>query len=149
MLDVQAALADLDSGAPLPPPDRYEPNDDAGPWSHAIPPLPRTIKATLDYWDDQIDVYRVRLQAGERLYVRLTPHHAASTRLTLWKPGTTRVDGLHVALSDRLAQSTGVGVQERLAYTARVTGRYYVEAKLESSAHDPVLYTLSLARASS
>ena len=34
-LDVQAALTDLTTGTPLPPPDRYEPNDDAGSFAHA------------------------------------------------------------------------------------------------------------------
>ena len=63
-LDVLAALTMLGDGTQLPPPDRYEPNDDAGPSAHALPPLPRTIKATLDYWDDQIDVYRVHLKRG-------------------------------------------------------------------------------------
>ena len=68
----RAALSLL-TGAPLPPADHYEPNDDAGPWAHALPPLPRTISATLDYWDDDVDVYRVYLVEGQRLYARLTP----------------------------------------------------------------------------
>ena len=119
-LDVQAALTDLTTGTPLPPPDRYEPNDDAGSFAHALPPLPRTISATLDYWDDQIDVYRVVLKKGQRLFARLTPQEVAATRLALWRPGTQRVEGLDVDLTSRLVQSTRAGVQERLAYTARV-----------------------------
>jgi len=147
-LDIQAALTDLTTGTPLPPPDAYEPNDDAGPWSHAIPPLPRTITATLDYWDDQVDVYRLQLRKGQRLFARLTPEQVAATRLTLWAPGTQHVEGISVDLSKRLAQSTRAGSQERLAYTATVSGTYYVEAKLVAPARDPVSYRLALARRS-
>ena len=59
-------------GTQLPAPDRLEPNDDAGPWAHALPPLPRTVDASLDYWDDNIDVYRVHLNARAKLFARLT-----------------------------------------------------------------------------
>ena len=71
-LDVLAALTMLTDGTTLPVPDRFEPNDDAGPWAHALPPLPRTIDASLDYWDDNIDVYRVHLNAHAKLFARLT-----------------------------------------------------------------------------
>jgi subtilisin family serine protease len=145
-LDIAAALTDLTSGTPLPPPDKYEPNDDAGSSAHALPPLPRTISATLDYWDDQIDVYRVVLKKGQRLYARLTPGVVAATRLALWRPGTQRVEGLDVDLTSRLVQSTRAGTQERLAYTARVSGTYYLEAKLVAPARDPVSYRLSLVK---
>ena len=145
-LDVQAALTDLTTGTPLPRPDSYEPNDDAGSFSHALPPLPRTITATLDYWDDQIDVYRVNLKKGQRLFARLTPEQVAATRLALWRPGTQRVEGLDVDLTSRLVQSTRAGTQERLAYTARLGGTYYLEAKLIAPAHDAVVYRLSLTR---
>jgi subtilisin family serine protease len=146
-LDVAAALARLTSAAPLPPPDRYEPNDDAGPWSHALPPLPRTIGASLDYWDDNIDVYRIRLVKGQRLYARLTPAAAASVRLELWAPGTQ-----HVALPDvenvRVAASRRIGRQARLAYTARAGGTYYLAARLVTPTHDPVQYRLAVSRRS-
>ena len=137
-LDIQAALTDLTTGPPLPPPDRYEPNDDAGPWSHALPPLPRTISATLDYWDDQIDVYRVVLKKGQRLFARLTPEEVAATRLALWRPGTKHLDGLDAEITGRLVQSKRAGGQERLAYTARVSGTYYLEAKLIAPVRDTV-----------
>src|SRR5207248_3021562 len=47
-LDVAAALKVLAAGR-LPPPDRYEPDDNAGRWAHPFGP-PRAITATLDYW---------------------------------------------------------------------------------------------------
>jgi hypothetical protein len=145
-LDVAAALGRLESGRPLPPRDAYEPNDEAGPWAHALPPLPRTIAATLDFWDDNLDVYRVRLRRGERLYARLTPHTGARVDLALWAPGTQRVETLDPR--SRLTRGRRVGGQLRLSYRAAVAGTYYLEAKLVSRAHDPVPYTLALSRRS-
>ncbi|HXK13435.1 MAG TPA: S8 family serine peptidase [Gaiellaceae bacterium] len=146
-LDVLAALTML-SDTPLPPPDRLEPNDDAGPWSHALPSLPRTITASLDYWDDNIDVYRVPLKKGVRLFAHLTPGAPANVRLALWAPGTQHVELVPAhALSDtRVAQGRRAGGQVRLAYRAGATGVYYLEAKLVAPVRDPVQYTLGLNR---
>lgn len=146
-LDVDAALSLLTSGTRLPPRDRYEPNDDAGPWAHDLPPLPRTISATLDFWDDNIDVYRVRLTKGQRLFARLTPAVAATVRLALWAPGTERVESLDLT-NERVTRSHRHGTQARLGYTARRSGVFYLEAKLVSRAHDPVQYSLSVSRRS-
>jgi subtilisin family serine protease len=145
-LDVQAALVALTSGAPLPTPDRYEPNDDAGPWSHALPPLPRTVEATLDYWDDDVDVYRIRLRAGQRLYARLTPVVPARVPLALWRPGTQHVLGLRARLSDRAAVSRLVRGQSRLSFRADTGGVYYLEAKLATQSRAVVAYRLGLSR---
>ena len=145
-LDVQAALSLLTSGS-LPPVDQYEPNDDAGPWSHALPPLPRTISATLDYWDDQVDVYRIHLAAGQRLYARLTPAGSTHVVLTLWPPGTKRVESLG-SVSSFLVRSGSRGAQARLAATAVAAGVYYLEAKLLTKSVSPVTYRLALSRRS-
>jgi subtilisin family serine protease len=146
-LDVLAALNALGDGAGLPPTDRYEPNDDAGPWAHALPPLPRTVTASLDYWDDDVDVYRVHLQRGQRLYARLTPEAAAPVRLALWAPGTDKIEGIRVDVSRRLTESRRAGLQARLAFTAEASGTYFLEAKLGRPAREPVQYQLSLSRA--
>jgi hypothetical protein len=143
-LDVNAALVELTT-APLPPPDHYEPNDDAGPSAHALPPLPRTIEATLDYWDDNIDVYRVHLDKGRRLFARVTPATGSAVRMELWAPGTMRVEGLD-AQEPLLARSKLVSGQARLAYRARKTGTYYLELKLVQKNTVPVAYKLALAR---
>jgi hypothetical protein len=125
-LDVLRALQALDG--PLPPVDRYETNDDAGTWATRLWGRERSFDATLDYWDDQIDVYRVKVAAGQRLFARL--HGPAGARLVIWKPGTVTVEGLRVPLAFRAAQSLRVGSQERVAYTAPVAGWYYVEVRL-------------------
>jgi hypothetical protein len=147
-LDVLAALTMLTDGTKLPPPDHYEPNDDAGPWSHALPPLPRTIEASLDYWDDNVDVYHVYVKRGQRLYARLTPKTSAGIRLAVWRPGTARVEGLRVDVRRRVAESRSVGGQVRIAYRAPVTGIYYLEAKLVTKSYYPVQYRLSVTRGS-
>jgi hypothetical protein len=145
-LDIASALTMATDGTPLPPPDRYEPNDDAGPWSHALPPLPRAVRATLDFWDDNVDVYRVHLNRGTRLFARATPEAAATLRLALWAPGTKRIEGLDANLGERLAQSSRVGRQSRLSARAARAGIYYLEVKLVTRPRDPVSYTLALAR---
>jgi hypothetical protein len=144
-LNVEGALVALTT-APLPASDRYEPNDDAGPWAHALPPLPRTVDATLDYWDDNIDVYRVHLDRGRRFFARVGSARPGSVRMALWAPGTKRVESLD-AQDLRLVQSRAIGGQARLAYRAPQTGIYYLELKLVQKNTEPVAYRLALARA--
>jgi subtilisin family serine protease len=149
-LDVKAALTRLTSGAPLPMADAYEPNDDAGSWAHPFGP-PRTIGATLDYWDDQIDVYSIRLFQGERIYARLTPETAGSVRLVLWKPGTEHVPGIEnqedvrVTLADRAAVAAPAGRQQRIGYSVPASGVYYLEARVTAPTWNPVAYRLAVA----
>jgi hypothetical protein len=143
-LDIASALARLTSAVPLPRPDRYEPNDDAGPWAHTLGAQQHAVDASLDYWDDNFDVYRVRLRAGERLFARLTPASAAKVRLQLWAPGTEHVEGLDVR-SQRLADSHEAGLQARLSFRARTRGVYYLAAKVVSRTPEPVQYHLALA----
>ncbi len=144
-LDVQNAL-DLLARGPLPPVDHFEPNDNAGPWAHALPPLPHTIEATLDYWDDNLDVYRVYLQKGHTLFARATPVRGGSVRMSMsvWAPGTLRVDGLDAQRS-LVAQSRLVGMQSRVAYRATRTGTYYLELRLGRPTRNPLAYRLALA----
>jgi len=143
-LDVASALTRLTSPLPLPKPDRYEPNDDAGPWAYTLASRQHSIDASLDYWDDNLDVYRVRLAPGQRLYARLSPATDAKVRLQLWAPGADHVDGLDVRAL-RLADSHQAGRQARLSYRARVRGVYYLAAKVVSRTPEPVQYHLALA----
>jgi hypothetical protein len=145
-LDVLSALTALGDGTSLPPRDHYEPNDEAGPWSHAVPPLPRTIGATLDYWDDDVDVYRVRLVRGQRLFAHLTPDLPRRVALALWAPETKLVEGIDADTGDRLLEGRRVGGQSRLTYRAPTTGTYYLELKLVSKSRNVVPYRLGLAR---
>ena len=99
---------------------------------------PRAITATLDYWDDQVDVYAITLQKGRRLYARLSPSAGASVRLVLWKPGTDNVDSLAVPPSGQAARSTAVAGQERLVFDVPAGGVYYLEVKLVHPTADRV-----------
>ena len=142
-LDIQAALDLLDSGR-LVTADRYESNDDAGPWAHALWGTRQTVDATLDFWDDHVDVYRLKIHKGQRFFARLTLPKRVDVSLRLWKPGTKSVESLHSPQSFRAAQSLRVGLQERLAYRAPESGWYYLEARLGSPGSSP--YRLSLVK---
>jgi subtilisin family serine protease len=128
-LDVTAALRQL--AGVIPPRDRYEPNDDGG--QDAAPLWGRTkrIEATLDFWDDQNDVYAIRLRRGQPAFVSVRGPAGTDTNLILWQPGTKHVDDLgSLALVAR--QSARPGPTEYLQYRAPKTGTYYVQVKLGS-----------------
>jgi subtilisin family serine protease len=147
-LNVAAALDLLGNGHHLPAPDAYEPNDNANtPGASAYPfGKPRTITATLDFWDDPIDVYSIKLTQGSKLFARLSAATGAATTLVLWRPGTTDVTAPpRSLLADRAARSTVVSGQQRLSYTVPATGTYYLEARLASPNHAPDRYQLSVA----
>jgi subtilisin family serine protease len=128
-LDVTAALRQL--GGVIPPRDAFEPNDDAGPDAVQLWGRIRRIQATLDFWDDQSDVYAIRLRRGQPAYVSLRGPAGTDTNLILWKPGTKHVDDLSsVELVAR--QSARPGPREFLSYRATATGTYYVQVKLGS-----------------
>jgi subtilisin family serine protease len=140
-LDVARAVAAL--AGPLPAPDRYETNDDAGAQAHTLWGRQVKMSATVDYYDDAVDVYRVALAAHERLSARLVGGWAgAKVSLTLWKPRTTKVDDSRSAL--RAAQSAAPAAAQQLRFTAPGRGWYFVEVKVTSPGNGP--YTLSLAK---
>jgi subtilisin family serine protease len=141
-LDVARAVAAL--AVPLPVADKYETNDDAGTQAHTLWGKKSSFTATLDYYDDPIDVYRVALGPHERLTAKANGTWAgAQVRLTLWRPGTqavetTRQTGL------RAAQSATPGGRQHVTFTSRTRGWYYVEVKVASPGFGP--YTLNLAK---
>jgi subtilisin family serine protease len=140
-LDVAKAIASLDGV--LPAPDKLEPNDDAGAHAARLSVKVTSVKATIDFWDDQIDVYRVYLKKGQRLRLGLEGPEGANSNLLLWRPGTKRVGDLqrqHL----RAAQAIGPGASHRLGYRAPASGWYYVEVKLATRGFGP--YELSLTR---
>jgi hypothetical protein len=126
-LDVSKAVAALDGV--LPPPDRLEPNDDAGTSAARLSTRVTAVKATIDFWDDQIDVYRLYLKKGQRLHLTLDGPAGANSNLLLWRPGTRRVGDLR-AQQLRAAQAIGPGASHKLGYRAPAGGWYYVEVKL-------------------
>jgi subtilisin family serine protease len=138
-LDVSKAVAALDGI--LPPPDRFEPNDDAGTQAVKLTAAVTSVKATIDFWDDQIDVYRVYLRKGQRLRLTLDGPAGATSNLLLWKPSTKRINDLRKQ-NLRAAQSIGPGASHRLGYRSPKKGWYYVEVKVATRGSGPYQLTL-------
>ncbi len=140
-LDVPRAMSAL--GHPLPARDQFETNDEAGSLAWALRGARRTIKATLDRFDDTRDVYRVRLSRGQSLFLRLAGPAGGQSNLYLWRPGTRRV-GPGANLRNRVARSTRRGSTERIDFRATRAGAYYVEVRLLSGRSGA--YRLGLAK---
>ena len=90
-LDQVAALELLAAGAP--PRDRYEPNDGAGTGAYPLFGARREFAATLDYWNDRDDVYRIYLRAGERLAATAVGTAQSSRRSRSGAPERARSTG--------------------------------------------------------
>ena len=143
-LDVAAALEALAAGD-LPGLDALEPNDDAGDRAPEVFGRRRAITATADYWDDPVDVYRVKLAAGQTISTSVDGPAGVRTRLALWRPGTLHViEPVSRPSLDRLKESRGAGPAEHILYRARATGWYYLEVTLASPGYGP--YTLQIAK---
>jgi subtilisin family serine protease len=125
-LDIGAAMSVL--AAKQPPADRLEPNDDTGSRA-ALVNRKLNIRATLDWWDDPTDVYRVYLRRGQGMSVIVRSNAEIDPSLILWKPGLRR---LADARSDLRARRSihAPGVPERIAYRSRKSAWYYVQVKL-------------------
>ena len=114
-LDVANAVAVVNQGL-LPPADRFEPNDTLSQAHRLRGPRP-IAGATLDYWDDPVDVYRVKLARGQRLLARV---RAQPTVDLILRGGSKR----------QLAHTAGPGQKQHLSYRVRQTGWYYVEVRI-------------------
>lgn len=128
VLDVESAVQALRTSVPAP--DRYEGNDEAVNAAWIWGRKGQRIRATIDYWDDQVDVYRVKLRRGQRLVARLKGPVGTNVNLFLWNPGTRRVGGSAVDRRLLAAQSKSPGSAERIRVRARETGWYFLEVKV-------------------
>ena len=127
-LDVLAALTALEG--PLPPADRFETNDDAGASAHTLSGKRPAVDATVDYFDDPNDVYRVYVRAGRRLRVRLNGPAGGKPMLVLWRPGTAHVTEVtQVAVRSGAILARERAASPSLGYVAKASGWYYVEVK--------------------
>jgi len=127
-LDVAAAIRTLRLG-PVPKRDRLEPNDDVGFVAARITKRRAHLRATIDTWDDPTDVYRVKLQRGHRISVRVPPSSNVDVSLVLWTPET---HSLATAKdSQRAARSVHPpGTPEKIRYVASESGWYFIQVKL-------------------
>jgi Subtilase family len=126
-LDVTASLAALEG--PLPARDSLEPNDNAGRGAYTLWGPKRRIEASLDFWDDQNDVYRVRLRKRQWVYASLIGPRGTDPALVVWRPGTTNVDDLgKQGLRARVSRRTGPN--DFIGYRATHEGWYFLQVKL-------------------
>jgi serine protease len=144
-LDVAKAVEILLSGGPLPPPDAFETNDNAGTAAYTLWGTARTVKATLDYFDDPFDVYRIQIRKGDRLNAKLSgAWSGANVSLMLWRPGTSDVLEVKGRQSLRAAASIAPGAEQHLVYRSQASGWYYVEVRVTSPGAGA--YTLELTK---
>src|SRR5207247_6098597 len=140
-LDVTAALQNLDTSLPV---DKYESNDDAGKQAFPRWGVRRRIQATLDYWDDQDDVYSIRLRKGQRLFAGVLGPPSTDTNLVLWLPGTRAVEDFRHQ-DFRARESARPGPNEHLSYRATRSGTYYLQVKMATAGSGR--YRLSVVKA--
>jgi subtilisin family serine protease len=141
-LDVAAAIDALRSG-PLGAVDAYEPNDNAGPRAWRLGDGRTHVLASLDFWDDQLDVYRIHLRRGEGLRASIRGFAGTDMNLVLYKPGLRRLGG---TANRRLlaARSARPGAVESVTYRARASGWYFVQVGMRRQGAGP--YSLRLER---
>ncbi len=123
-LDISASVRALRAKR-VPIRDHFEPNDDIS-TGHKVRGKKARFRATIDYWDDPNDVYRIRLERGQRVSVVTGPTPNVDISLNLWRPGLDSLAGT----SDwfRAARSVHpVGDPERLSYRATQTGWFSLQ----------------------
>lgn len=130
LLDVANAVRTL-SDAP-PDRDRYEANDEASIAPSLWGRQGQRIRATLDYWDDRVDAYKIKLRPRQRLVARLKGPIGANSNLFLWKPGTQRISGRSAERRLLAAVSKSPGSIERLRLNVRRGGWYYLVVKVST-----------------
>jgi subtilisin family serine protease len=124
VLDIGSAVRQLDN--PLPEGDRYEINDQVVNAAELWGRRGQRIRATIDYWDDRQDVYKVRLRAGQRLVAKLRGPAGTDMNLFLWKPGTTTVRSAVADQRFLAGQSKSPGSKEKIRVTVKQSGWYYL-----------------------
>src|SRR5262249_48499598 len=129
-LDVAAAIAAL--GKKLPSRDSYEANDDLGARSYTIDGTDRRIHAYVDFWDDQDDVYGIRLKRNQPVYVGLTGSDpTVDLSLALWRPQARSIESV-ADTRYRVRTSARIGSRQYLSYRAPATGTYYIQVRMSS-----------------
>ncbi|MEO5634762.1 S8 family serine peptidase [Gaiella sp.] len=139
-LDQTGALELLGTGVPAA--DRFEPNDGAGAGAYPLFGQRRRIDATLDFWNDRDDVYRVYLRVGERLAVTSAAGAPVRPALSLWTPGTLAVDAKSAPIR-RLSIRPAGGA---LTHRARVAGWYVLHLRATRAASGAYRVTVTKSR---
>jgi subtilisin family serine protease len=130
LLDVANAVRRM-SDAP-PDADRYEANDEASTAAEIWGSKGQRIRATLDFWDDRVDAYKIKLRPGQRLVALLKGPIGANSNLFVWKPGTQRIGGKSADRRLLAAQSKSPGSIERIRLNVTRGGWYYLVVKVST-----------------
>jgi subtilisin family serine protease len=129
-LDVATAVEALDKR--LPTRDFYEANDDVGSRAYTVFGSNRRVYASVDFWDDQDDVYAIRLERNQPVYVGLTgTDRDVDLSLAFWLPQTRSI----ASVADsrfRVRTSAREGSRQYLSYRPELTGTYYVQVRMSS-----------------
>jgi subtilisin family serine protease len=129
-LEVAAAIGALSKR--LPARDPYEANDDVGTRSYTVFGSNRRVYASVDFWDDQDDVYAIRLERNQPVYVGLTgSERAVDLSLAFWLPGARSIENV-ADFKYRVRTSARLGSRQYLSYRPEVTGTYYVQVRMSS-----------------
>ena len=129
-LDVAAAIAALDR--PLPERDYYETNDDLGARAYTAFGSNRRIQATVDFWDDQDDVYAISLGRNQPVYVGLTgADTSVDLSLALWTSQARYLERV-ADYRYRVRTSARDGSRQYFSYRARRAGTFFVQVRMSS-----------------
>jgi subtilisin family serine protease len=133
LLNVEGAIGSLSE--PLPRHDRFEANDDAGSRAYAVTGSTRRLFASVDFWDDQDDVYAISLRRGQSVYAGLSSRdeQEQDLSLALWLPGTRSITGV-ASIRSRAKVSARSGSRQYFSFRAARTGRHYVQVRITSPA---------------
>jgi subtilisin family serine protease len=129
-LDVAAAIAALANR--LPGRDSFEANDDLGSRAYTLSGGNRRVHADVDFWDDQDDVYAIRLKRNQPVYIGLTgADPTVDLSLAFWLSGGRSIE--HVAdFRFRVKTSVRTGSRQYLSYHPRVGGTFYIQVRISS-----------------
>jgi subtilisin family serine protease len=129
-LDVGAAIGAL--GKHLPAHDLYEANDDLGQRAYSLSGTYRRVRAAVDFWDDQDDVYSINLERNQPVYVGLTGSDPSiDLSLAFWLPQARSID----RVSDfrfRVRTSVRVGSRQYLSFRPHVGGTFSIQVRISS-----------------
>lgn len=126
-LDIANALRAL--AGPLPPA-----NSHTGVWAGTgvlrLGGRRNVIRATLDYYDDPLDVYSIYVRPGEQLAAEVSGQVADGVLVTILPPGTKRLRILSPRqLADRALVRAGPAPNISFTYRARTAGWYDLELR--------------------
>jgi len=90
------------------------------------------LRARVDFWDDQDDVYAIHLNRNQPVYVGLTgADRGVDLSLAVWRPPAISVERV-ADFRYRVRTSARPGARQYLSYRPRLGGTYYVQVRISS-----------------